>query len=279
MSVSGQPKGMGDPGIDVLVVDDDRAMRETTAEMLERSRERFCTETAAGADEGLAALGPGCDCVVSDYQMPDRDGLDFLSAVREEYPDQPFVLFTGQGSEAVASAALRAGVTDYVQKQGTEGYELLANRVENAVSEYRAQERAARLEEEHELVARLATDVFYTVEFGSDRLRMSDGIAQFGYDPADVGETNDWWWARVHPEDRPEMERRVAAAREPDPEGFAEFTGERGRAESRYRWRRADGSYAQVVGRGVTVFEDGDPLKQVGTMEDVTDRYEGDPTA
>jgi DNA-binding NtrC family response regulator len=73
--------------------------------------------------------------IISDYDMPGMDGLEFLRTVRETRPDLPFILFTGKGSEAVASEAIAADVTHYFQKRsGPEQYELLANRIENAVS-------------------------------------------------------------------------------------------------------------------------------------------------
>lgn len=79
------------------------------------------------------------ECVVSDFQMPGMDGLELLSAVREIDPDVPFILFTGRGSESVASEAVSAGVTDYIRKStSTDQYHLLANRVRNAVESRRA---------------------------------------------------------------------------------------------------------------------------------------------
>jgi len=127
----------------ILHVDDDREFTDLTATLLEREDERFSVETAAGASEGLARLDGDVDCVVSDYEMPGTDGVEFLRAVREDYPDLPFILFTGRGSEAVASDAISAGVTDYLQKgSGTEQYALLANRIANAVEQARANRRA-----------------------------------------------------------------------------------------------------------------------------------------
>lgn len=68
---------------------------------------------AAEAAAGLRRLeGETFGCVVSDYQMPGTDGIGFLRRFRERYPELPFVLFTGEGSEAVASDALAAGVTE-----------------------------------------------------------------------------------------------------------------------------------------------------------------------
>jgi len=74
--------------------------------------------------------------------MPDTNGTEFLETVRETYPDLPFVLFTGKGSEAVASDAISAGITDYLEKEvGTDQYAVLANRVTNAVAGIRAERR------------------------------------------------------------------------------------------------------------------------------------------
>lgn len=78
--------------------------------------------------------------------MPGQSGIEFLQVVRDDHPDLPFVLFTGKGSETIASEALRAGATDYLQKEaGTEQYELLANRVANAVRQFRGQQAEQRL--------------------------------------------------------------------------------------------------------------------------------------
>jgi DNA-binding NtrC family response regulator len=138
---NGPVNGASDP-IRVLHVDDDAEVAALTAASLER--EGLSVATAGSAAAGIEALvGGAFDCVVSDYDMPGIDGLAFLEAVRETHPDLPFVLYTGQGSEAVASEAIEAGVTDYLQKGvGTDQYELLANRIENAVEGRRAERRA-----------------------------------------------------------------------------------------------------------------------------------------
>ncbi|MFB6137952.1 MAG: response regulator [Halobacteriaceae archaeon] len=144
-------------GVRILHVDDDAAFCDLTATALERADEEFEVVTETSAGDALDRLErESVDCVVSDYQMPGMDGVEFLRAVRESRPDLPFVLFTGQGSEDVASEAITAGATDYLQKRpGTEQYELLANRVQNAVEQFRSERRAAALDR----VRTLASDV------------------------------------------------------------------------------------------------------------------------
>lgn len=134
--------------IRILHVDDDPNLADLTTTFLTREDDRFKIETAHTVSDGLDHLAEtDFDCIVSDYDMPGRNGIEFLKAVREEYPDLPFILFTGKGSEEVASDAIFAGVSDYLQKRsGTEQYQLLANRILSAVTEYQAQqfERVAK---------------------------------------------------------------------------------------------------------------------------------------
>ena len=127
----------------ILHVDDNPEYTELTKTFLERDREEFSIVTETNAVEGFQRLRERpFDCIVADYDMPTTDGLEFLELVREEFPDLPFILFTGAGDEALASEAIAAGVTDYVRKYGgTQQYEVLANRIDNAVERYRAQQR------------------------------------------------------------------------------------------------------------------------------------------
>jgi PAS domain S-box-containing protein len=131
--------------ISVLHVDDAPDFAELAATRLEAEGDRITVETATRADAALDRIADGdVDCVVSDYDMPGRNGLELLRAVRERHPGLPFILFTGKGSEEVASEAVSAGVTDYLQKTtGTGQYAVLANRIENAVDQYRSRQALA----------------------------------------------------------------------------------------------------------------------------------------
>lgn len=134
--------GLKQDEIRVLHVDDEPDFAEMAGSFLERISDDFAVTSEQSAEEGLRRLeGEVIDCVVSDYQMPETDGLEFLETVRDRDPDMPFILFTGRGSEQIASDAISVGVTDYLQKgTGTDQYEVLANRIRNAVGRYRTEQ-------------------------------------------------------------------------------------------------------------------------------------------
>ncbi|MFC6864794.1 ATP-binding protein [Halomicroarcula sp. GCM10025817] len=134
------------PTAQVLHVDDDRRFLDLSAEMLERHAGDLTVTTLADPLEVLDRLETAnVDCIVSDYNMAPLNGIDLLRRVREVDPDVPFILFTGKGSESVASEAISAGVTDYVQKSGDrETFEMLSNRIENAVDHARSERELAR---------------------------------------------------------------------------------------------------------------------------------------
>lgn len=130
---------MGDRGeIRTLVVDDEPDLADVTGTYLEQADERFTVTTATSARDGLEQMASEpFDCVVSDYDMPELNGIEFLNEVRDTYSDLPFILYTGRGSEEVASKAISAGATDYLQKEAGSGqYTILANRVKNAVEQH-----------------------------------------------------------------------------------------------------------------------------------------------
>jgi len=259
--------------IRVLHVDDDPGFAEMVATYLEREDERMEVLTASGFEDGLEIFADRrVDCVVSDYDMPGRDGIQFLEAVREDAPDLPFILFTGKGSEDIAAEAIEQGVSSYLQKEGgTAQYTVLCNRIEAHVERYRTQQEVARLKQEYQLVSETATDSFWVSYPETDRLRI-DGVEKFGYD--DYEATIDWWLERLHPEDRNRVVERDEAMLADEANAFDRREPGRGWFTNEYRLERADGTYAPCLERGVVVFDDGDPVKMVGTTTDVTERKE-----
>jgi PAS domain S-box-containing protein len=102
----------------ILVVDDETEISSLTKEFLERSG-NLAVDTASSVSEARAALAHRIyDAIVSDYQMPDEDGIQFLKSLRVMGDHTPFILFTGRGREEVVIEALNSGADFYLQKGG-----------------------------------------------------------------------------------------------------------------------------------------------------------------
>jgi len=102
----------------ILYVDDEPPLLEIGKIYLE-SEGLFSVDTQVSAPAALSLLNEvPFDAVVSDYQMPDMDGIEFLTRVRESGNSIPFLLFTGKGREEVVIQALNKGADFYVQKGG-----------------------------------------------------------------------------------------------------------------------------------------------------------------
>lgn len=157
-----------DRNIRVLHVDDDPEFVDLAATFLERESDRIGVGTVTDPQRALELLGNSAyDCVISDYNMPEIDGIEFLEAVRKDNPALPFVLFTGRGSEQVAADAISAGATDYIQKSGDSSqYTVLANRVENATERYRTKQQVQRADRRRRRTLDRITGGF--LELGAD---------------------------------------------------------------------------------------------------------------
>ncbi|MGY4258054.1 two-component system response regulator FixJ [Bradyrhizobium sp. USDA 4516] len=99
----------------ILVIDDDAAMRDSLAFLLDVRG--FCVatyETASGF-LGDAASGP-VDCIVSDIRMPGMSGLELVRKLKADRVDCPVILITGHGDVTLAVEAMKAGAVDFIEK-------------------------------------------------------------------------------------------------------------------------------------------------------------------
>ena len=127
----------------ILLVDDSPEDREVYKRLLQRDGENeFEFLEADLGEEGLRlAREAAPDCLLLDYRLPDVDGLEFLSRLRQGrqlappvplVPLVPVIVLTGQGSESIAVEAMKGGAQDYLLK-GTISRQSLQRAVLNAI--------------------------------------------------------------------------------------------------------------------------------------------------
>ncbi len=140
-----------DQELNILFVDDEPGILEQGKTFLEKEDERYSVETAISVGEALDLIeNQEFDAVVSDYKMPETDGIDFLEQIREEKGrDLPFIIVTGKGKEEVAMEAINLGADGYLQKGGDPKtqYSKLAHIVSREI-DYRETEKALHKSEE-----------------------------------------------------------------------------------------------------------------------------------
>ncbi len=125
----------------VLYVDDEPALLEIGRLFLEQSG-LFSVDTVPSAPEALLAIGGKVyDAIISDYQMPEMNGIEFLKHVRSSGNTVPFIIFTGRGREEVVIQALNEGADFYLQKGGepVSQFAELGHKVQMAVQQRRAE--------------------------------------------------------------------------------------------------------------------------------------------
>lgn len=134
--------------ISVVYVDDYEELCALTAAGLEDASNRLSVAELTDPTVATESL-LDYDCIVSDYEMPETDGLELLRQVRVLDDDIPFILYTGEGSEDVASDAIELDVTDYLAKSGgPERFTRLAHRIESVVDARRAAAEARQTREQ-----------------------------------------------------------------------------------------------------------------------------------
>jgi len=101
--------------ISILVVDDERAIRNSLKEILEY--ENYKVEVAENGADALSKVQNGkFDLIFSDIKMPEMDGIAFLEAVLKERGDVPVIMMSGHAEIDTAVKSIKLGAYDFISK-------------------------------------------------------------------------------------------------------------------------------------------------------------------
>lgn len=128
--------------IRVLHVDDDPAFLSVSKEILLGLDKSLKVDFVLTVEEAFDKLEADTyDVVISDYELPEINGLEFLKRLRAQGNRVPFILFTGKGREGIAKQALNLGANCYVDKPGNveETYRELSRSIQVLTEKYKIQ--------------------------------------------------------------------------------------------------------------------------------------------
>jgi len=255
--------------IRVLHVDDELGLLKVAKQCLELQGP-FHVDTAGSVEEALNKLKEKeYDAVVSDYQMPGKDGLEFLEMLRKNGNTIPFIMFTGKGREEVAVKAWSLGADHYVNKTGDPEtvYCELAHCLRSTVEKHFAEAQMKETVQKLQTIYQNAVEGITYVDPEENIVYANKAFADIiGYEQEQLAGMNlrrfvdEESWAKI----RTETEKRL-----------------KGKA-SRYEliFRRTDGITRNVQISGSPLFDsDGGFAGTVGIVLDVTASKNAEETA
>lgn len=255
-------KGGGGDAVRVLYVDDEPALLDIAREFLEMDG-GMTISVSTSVNKVLEEAASGqYDVVLSDYRMPEMDGITFLKLLRERGSDIPFVIFTGRGREEVAIEALNNGADFYVQKGGDPVVQF--EELRNVILQLAQRSRAERALREREEILSLITDHMQDIVTrvnSEDRIvYISPSVAASGFTPEEVVGRSIFDF--VHPDD---VQRLVEEA--------DEAISRREDVTLEYRQLNKDGTYTWSEARGKYIYdENGQVQMAVFSIRNVEER-------
>ena len=249
----------------VLYVDDEPGLLEIGKMFLEAT-EGFAVDTLTSASDALTVIQQKkYDAVISDYQMPGMDGIEFLKAVRASGNTIPFILFTGRGREEVVIEAINAGADFYLQKGGdpTAQFAELVLKIRQSVKRRRTEEALSESERRFRELADLLPQGIYEAGIDGTMTYVNrHALEMFGYTDEDIRNGLNAI-TTIAPDDRPKATRafRTMADKGSIPKTSVEYLA-----------LRKDGSTFNVAIFSSPVLRNGRIVGIRGILMDITER-------
>ena len=144
-----------------------------------------------------------------------------------------------------------------------EAMESVANTIANVIERKQIEKTLSDSNDRFQLVTQATNDAIWDWNLQTNEVWWNNAVmTMFGYSPDEIEPTSKWWYEHIHPEDR---ERIVSDIHEVIDIGGENWTGE-------YRFACADGTYKYIFDRGFAIHRDGQPVRMIGAMQDITER-------
>jgi PAS domain S-box-containing protein len=256
--------------IRVLIAEDEPAHAEAIRRGLSKADGGFEIRVAGTLREFrelAATVAP--DIALMDLNLPDGRATEAITSPPEAGPF-PVLVMTSYGSEQAAVEAMKSGALDYLVKS-PETFSGIQRTVERALREWvllqekrQSEQRLRESYKRFELANRATFDAIWDLDLQSNTVWRNENFQTlFGYRAEELKLTLDSWICLVHPEDLDRVKAGISLAIDSDKKFWSD----------QYRFKRKDGTYAEVEDRGFIEREaDGKPVRMIGAMQDISER-------
>jgi two-component system cell cycle sensor histidine kinase/response regulator CckA len=239
----------------------------TDAQLIERELHqaaiKFVSERVESREAFLKALATfQPDIVLSDYTLPQFNGLDALRLLREKGADVPFILITGSLTEEVAVECMKEGAHDYILKTSLKR---LPSAVLNALAKRRTEQDKAKAEELYRLIAENTTDLICLLDTRGRIAYVSPSYREIlGYAPEHLlGRSI---FSLIHPDEQDEARRRFVESRQGKKAGNLEW-----------RLKHIDGTWKVFDAVENWIYDEQDrPQRAIVVSRDLTERKQAE---
>jgi PAS domain S-box-containing protein len=268
--------------ISVLYVDDEPSLLEIGKLFLE-CHGQFSVDTIISAPDALTLIKTKpYDAIISDYQMPEMDGIELLKKVRASGNTIPFILFTGRGREEVVIRALNEGADYYLQKGGEPKSQFteLMHQIRQAVQQ-RCAEASIRDHERREAeilnflpYATFAIDTKGTVIAWNDAIERVTGIKGSEI----LGKGNYEYSLWLYHERRPMLIDLILAPEDRcEKDRYSSLIRDGTMLETEMAFETPNGTHVYVRGKASLLFDkDGNITGAIESIRNITERKQAE---
>lgn len=204
--------------------------------------------------------------ILLDLSLPDSVGIESFKHINNIAPNIPIIVLTGLSDMDMALETMAAGAQDYLVKAEFDE-KLLSKSIQYSIERKRNLENTRVSNERYNIVVKATNDAVWEMNLADQTvLWVGDNFKKtFGYDLVDVYvDANDWIY-KIHPEDRDRVQQSITDAYSKSGSPYW---------KEEYRFLKSNGQYAYVLDRGYIIYENDQPIRMIGAMQDITERKE-----
>lgn len=253
----------------ILMLEDSIEDAEFIQMYLQRGGLKYDVTLVCNRDEFIEAIDRQTfDVILSDHRLPQFNSMEALRIRNNKIIFTPFLLVSGAVSEEYAVSIMKEGASDYILK---DRLQRLPNAIIQAIEKQKTEQEKLKAEEEllksnerYQLACKATADVIWDWNLITNEVIWGDGYETlFGHKLAETETTVYSWINYIHPDDK---ERVIQGLQE------TIDSNDKTSWEDGYRFKKADGTYATVLDKGVLIRgADSKPNRMVGAMKDITE--------